>query len=95
MALRPLSQFLQCQGGFVWRGYTRGQKKTAGTRRKVPAASPKACRRSEECTCWLDRYTLIRARDTFRQKLVVGDSCTSILLDAVPRKWLQEDNNLY
>jgi hypothetical protein len=55
----------------------------------VPAASPKALRRSEECTRWLDRYTFAM-RDTFRQKLAVEESCTSILADAATRKALQD-----
>ena len=56
----------------------------------MPAASPKALRCSEECTRWLDRCTYW-VRDTFRQKLVVGISFTSILLDAGPRERLQDE----
>ena len=46
----------------------------------MPAASPRTFRCSEECTCWLDRYTY-SVRDTVRQKLVVGVTITSTLID--------------
>lgn len=69
--------------------HIRLHKKTAGTRRSVPAASPKTRKRSEECTCWLVRYTNEHAR-TVWQKLVVGESFTSILIDALDEKGLQD-----
>ena len=55
----------------------------------VPAASPKALRRSEECTRWLDRYAFEGAR--YRLAKTGGwISCTSIVsIDAVRNKRLQ------
>jgi len=55
----------------------------------VPAASPKTRRRSEECTCWLDRYTM-NVREPFGKNWWLESPFTSILIDALAEKGLQD-----